>query len=148
MRLRPISFILRSTVTPLENSRHRFVGETTELRWSIGKFRKYLWGSEFAVIWDFSGMKKNWIRDECTSHGTNVEIQVIAVPIRNMLPTRKDDEGVWHAFAIQHSHWIVEGQWRGECIYRNVLGSTLRNGKWKSWPQASGSIQKIEHGCR
>ena len=45
MRLRPISFISRSTVSPLEKSRHIFVGEVAALRWAAGKFRKYFWGS-------------------------------------------------------------------------------------------------------
>ena len=45
MRLRPISFISRSTVLPLEKSRHSFVGEAAAVRWAIGKSRKYLWGS-------------------------------------------------------------------------------------------------------
>ena len=45
MGLRPISFISRSTVLPLGKSRHVFVGESTSVRWVIGKFNKYLWGS-------------------------------------------------------------------------------------------------------
>ena len=40
MRLRPIYFISRSTVSPLENSRHSFVGEADSVRLAIGKFRK------------------------------------------------------------------------------------------------------------
>ena len=40
MHLRQIYFVLRSTVSPLEKSRHRFVGEAAAVRWSIGKFRK------------------------------------------------------------------------------------------------------------
>ena len=58
MRLRPIYFISRSTVLPLENSRHRFLGESAIVRWAIGKFRKYLWGSEFTLLSDLSGLKK------------------------------------------------------------------------------------------
>ena len=58
MRLRPIYFISRSTVFPLENSRHIFLGEAYVVRWAIGKFRNYLWGSEFTVLSDFSGLKK------------------------------------------------------------------------------------------
>ena len=37
--LRPISFISRSTVSPLENPRHRCVGESVSVRWSIRKFK-------------------------------------------------------------------------------------------------------------
>ena len=44
MRLRPISLILRSTVSTLENSRHRFVGYEATVRWSIGKFNIYFLG--------------------------------------------------------------------------------------------------------
>ena len=50
MCLRPISFISISMVLPLENSRHRFVGETDTVSWSVGKSRNYLWGDEFIVI--------------------------------------------------------------------------------------------------
>ena len=56
MRLRPIYFISRSTVLPLEKSRHSFVGEVAAVRWAIGKFRKYLWQSEFMVLSDCSGL--------------------------------------------------------------------------------------------
>ena len=59
MFLRPIYFILISTVTPLENSRHTFVGEEATLRRAIGKFRKYLWGAEFMVMSDFNRLKKS-----------------------------------------------------------------------------------------
>ena len=45
MRLRPISFISISTVSPQEKSRHIFSGETAALRWAIGKFMNYLWGA-------------------------------------------------------------------------------------------------------
>ena len=45
MRLQPIYFISISTVSPLENSRHNFVGESAAVRWYIGNFIKYLWGS-------------------------------------------------------------------------------------------------------
>ena len=58
MRLRPIYFILRSTVLPLEKSRHNFVGEAYSVRWYIGNFRNYLWGSEFMVLSDCSGLQK------------------------------------------------------------------------------------------
>ena len=56
MRLRRISFVSRSTVSPLENSIHRFVGEASTVSWSKGKFRKYLWGSEFTVLSYCSGL--------------------------------------------------------------------------------------------
>ena len=39
-------------------SRHIFIGEADAVRWDIGKFRKYLWGSEFTLLSDFSGMRK------------------------------------------------------------------------------------------
>ena len=60
MYLRPISFISISTVSLLENLRHIFVGELATVSWSIGKisFRKYLWGVEFTVILDYSGIQK------------------------------------------------------------------------------------------
>ena len=58
MRLRPIYSTSRSTVLPLEKSRHSFVLEAAAVRWAIGKFRKYLWRSEFTVLSDCSGMKK------------------------------------------------------------------------------------------
>ena len=41
--LQPIYFISRAAVSPLEKSKHSFVGESDTVRWSIGKFRKYLW---------------------------------------------------------------------------------------------------------
>ena len=58
IRLQPISCISRSTVLPLENSRHSFVKEGAEVRWAIGKFRKYLWVSEFRVLSYCSDLKK------------------------------------------------------------------------------------------
>ena len=45
MRLRPIYFISRSTVLPLEKSIQIFVGEAAKVRCTIGNFRKYLWRS-------------------------------------------------------------------------------------------------------
>ena len=42
MHLQPFYFISRSTMSPLENSRHGFVGEADTMRWAIVKFRKYL----------------------------------------------------------------------------------------------------------
>ena len=45
-------------MSPLEKSRHSFVGEADTVRWAIGKFRNYLWGSEFMVMSDCSGLKK------------------------------------------------------------------------------------------
>ena len=50
IHLQPISFISISTVSTLKKSRHSFVGEESTVRWDIGKFRKYLWGSEFTVL--------------------------------------------------------------------------------------------------
>ena len=38
MRLRPIYFISKSTVSTLENSRNIFVGDAASVRWDIGKF--------------------------------------------------------------------------------------------------------------
>ena len=58
LRLRPICFVSRATASPLEKSRHSFVGEAATVRWAIGKFRKYLWGSEFTVLTDCSGLQK------------------------------------------------------------------------------------------
>ena len=58
MRLRPISFILRSTVSRLENSRHIFIGESDSVRWAIGKYRENLWGADFMVLPDCSGLQK------------------------------------------------------------------------------------------
>ena len=57
MRPRPVSFIPISTVSPLENTRHIFVGEAPTVMWATGNSRKYLWGSEFTVLSDFSGLK-------------------------------------------------------------------------------------------
>ena len=58
MRLGLISFIPISIVLSLEKSRHRFVGEEASVRWDIGKFRNYLWESEFTVLSYCSGLKK------------------------------------------------------------------------------------------
>ena len=58
MRIPPISFISRSTVSPLEKSRHSFLGESYAVRRAIGKFRKKLWGSELTVLSDCSGIQK------------------------------------------------------------------------------------------
>ena len=58
IRLWPISFISRSKVSPLEKSRYSFVVESAAVRWDIGKFRQYLWGEEFTVLSDCSGLKK------------------------------------------------------------------------------------------
>ena len=52
------SFILISTVAPLEKSRHIFVGEAATVRWYIGNFRKYMWGAYFTVLSNYSGMQK------------------------------------------------------------------------------------------
>ena len=43
--LRKIYFISISTVSPLDKSRHSFVGGAASVRWAIRKSRKYLWGS-------------------------------------------------------------------------------------------------------
>ena len=40
MRPQLISFISISRVSPLEKSKHSFVGEANTVRWAIGKFRK------------------------------------------------------------------------------------------------------------
>ena len=58
MRLQPIYFISRATVSPLEKSRHSFVGDSSEVRQAKGKFRKYLWRSEFKILSDCSRVKK------------------------------------------------------------------------------------------
>ena len=58
MGLQPISFILRSSLSPLEKSSHIFVVEASTVRWFMGNFRKYLWGSEFLVLSDCSGLQK------------------------------------------------------------------------------------------
>ena len=62
MHIGPIYFISRSTVSPLEHSRHRFVGEAVAVRRSIGNSRRYLWVEEFTVLSDCSGLEKylNW----------------------------------------------------------------------------------------
>ena len=51
-------FYLKITVSPLKNSRHSFVVEKDTVRWAIGKFRNYLWESEFTVLSYCSGLKK------------------------------------------------------------------------------------------
>ena len=89
-----------------------------------------------------------WIRGQCTSCVTKVVIQSVAVPIHNMAPTIMDDVGVWHSVTIQQIHRIMEEQWCGEFINIIFLGGTLSNGKVRSVPSYSGSIYKIEHGCR
>ena len=43
LNIRPIYFIYRATVSPLDNSRQRFLGEASAVSWEIGKFRKYFW---------------------------------------------------------------------------------------------------------
>ena len=58
MCLRPISFILRSTVSPLEKSIHIFVVESSAVRWPIGKFINQLVEEELTVIFDCSGLQK------------------------------------------------------------------------------------------
>ena len=58
MRLQPIYLISRSTVSPLEKSKHIFLGEASAVSWAIGKFRKYLLGSEITAISDCSGLQK------------------------------------------------------------------------------------------
>ena len=57
--LRSISFILISTVSPLENTRYSFVGESDSVRWAIGTFRNYFWVTEFTVLSDCSGSKND-----------------------------------------------------------------------------------------
>ena len=63
MCLQPIYFISRSTVSPLENSRHIFVVKAASVRWYMENFRNNLWGAEFTVLSDFRGMK-NFIESE------------------------------------------------------------------------------------
>ena len=58
IRLRPISFILISTVSPLEKSGYIILGEAAAVRWDIGNFRQYLWGEEFTLLSDCSGLQK------------------------------------------------------------------------------------------
>ena len=68
MYLRPISFISRSTVCPLENSKNIFVGESATVRWAIGRFINYLWGSEFTVLSYCSGLKKFFESEANVTH--------------------------------------------------------------------------------
>ena len=42
----------------VEKSIHSFILEAAVVRWAIGKFRKNLWGSEFTLLSDLSGLKK------------------------------------------------------------------------------------------
>ena len=48
--LRPIYFISRLMVSPLEKSRNSFVGESDAVKWDIGKFSKYFWVADFTVL--------------------------------------------------------------------------------------------------
>ena len=68
MRLRPISFILRSTVSPLENSKHIFLVEAAAVRWDIGNFRKYFWGSGLTVMSYCSGLEKIFESETNVTH--------------------------------------------------------------------------------
>ena len=43
-------FISISTVYLLEKSIYSFVREAATVRWAIGKFRNYFWGSEFMLL--------------------------------------------------------------------------------------------------
>ena len=77
-------------MSPLEKSRRSFVGYSDTLRWAIGIFRDYLWGPDFTVIYDNSGLKNLRIRGQCNSRGTQEESQIVAVPIRNMVLAREN----------------------------------------------------------
>ena len=68
MRLRPIYFISRSTVSPLENSSYIFVGESSTVNWAIEKFRTYLWVTELAVLSDCSVMQKTFKSEAIVPH--------------------------------------------------------------------------------
>eukprot|EP00957_Ditylum_brightwellii_P088127 6712793-Ditylum_brightwellii.AAC.1 len=69
LRLRPIAFVSRKTQTWLEKSAHSYVGEAGTIRWAIGKFRKYLYGAEFTVLMDCSGLRSFF---ENTEHALHV----------------------------------------------------------------------------
>ena len=56
LRLRPIAFLDRTT-TPPEWSFHSYVGEVATGRWAIGKFFKYLYGTEFTWLTDCLGIQ-------------------------------------------------------------------------------------------
>ena len=95
MRLRPIYFISRSTVSSLENSRHSFLVETDTARWDIGKFRKFLWGSEFNVLSNCSRMKKFFEFESNVAHMEHRwRSELLQYQFLNMAPASKDDVGV------------------------------------------------------
>ena len=56
-KLKPISFGSRSC-TLVERHFHSFMGEAASGRWSIEQNRKYLWGSYFWWICDYSSVKE------------------------------------------------------------------------------------------
>ena len=56
IRLRPLAFIDRIT-SASERSYHSYVGEVAAGRWAIGKFYKFLYGSEFTWLTDCSSVQ-------------------------------------------------------------------------------------------
>ena len=47
----------------VEKSIYSFILEAAVVRWAIGKFRKFLWGSEFKVLSDCSGLQNMYLNE-------------------------------------------------------------------------------------
>ena len=68
LRLRPISFISHKTKTSFKRSSHSYVGEAGVIQWAVGKFRKYLYRTDFTVMTDCSSLKTFFENTDHTSH--------------------------------------------------------------------------------
>ena len=68
MFLQPVSFISKSTVSTLKNSRHSFLEDSTAVRWYIINFRQYLWVAEFTVLSYCSGLQKSFESEANVPH--------------------------------------------------------------------------------
>ena len=58
LRLKPIRFASRRCTSDAKKSYHSYIGEAATVRWAVQKFHRYLYGREFLLLGDCSGLSK------------------------------------------------------------------------------------------
>ena len=58
LRLKPIRFVSRRCTSDAEKSYHSYIGEAATVRWAVRQFHRYLYGREFLLLGDCSGLSK------------------------------------------------------------------------------------------
>ena len=58
LRLKPIRFASRRCTSDAEKLYHSYIGEAATVRWAVQQFHRYLYGREFLLLGDCSGLSK------------------------------------------------------------------------------------------